>query len=438
MLTEKYRPQLFSEMVGHEKIINFLKQQLEKKEKSGFYFLSGPTGVGKTTMVRILARAICCENPQRGEPCNKCRSCKLHLDGKHHDIIELDIGQLRSVGDIEEIMHIQNYIPRSGGNRVFIFDEAHSMSNTAKESLLKYLENPIEHNFFLFCTTQPHKFPQTLLGRSFHLKLNPLNFEEIKSYLSKIFVDLWETPPDDSYIKLLISRGEDLGLRGIMKNLEILYDNKIFTYEKALEFLPPNASSHDLKTLIKITILKTDFEKAKSLLGSLLQKAPSADALIDEIVENIMEYEIKEGRNPGDTILLRNMLLFDRPYLISQGKRLKPWIHTFWCLYNRGVPSAKEKVKSFNEGQETLIAKFAEVIKANILPRRGYVILDRILCGTQVHIYPPGASFPLEKGKYYMDIDGVGKALAIIYKSKGIKFKDLLNQLIEEKLLQKG
>lgn len=164
-LYRKWRPQVFEDVLGQSHITDTLKNQLNTHKLSHAYLFSGSRGTGKTSTAKILSRAVNCENPLNGNPCNECHACKTALNGSAVDIIEIDAASNNRVDDVRIIRDEVVYTPADLRYKVYIIDEAHMLTNQAFNALLKTLEEPPAHVIFIFATTEPHKFPATILSR---------------------------------------------------------------------------------------------------------------------------------------------------------------------------------------------------------------------------------------------------------------------------------
>ena len=164
-LYRKFRPILFSEIVGQEHITRTLQNQILSDRVGHAYLFNGGRGTGKTSAAKILARAINCLNPKDGEPCNECEICRGAISGSLTDIVEMDAASNNSVEDIRSIREEVNFLPTKAKYRVYIIDEVHMLSTGAFNALLKTLEEPPEHVKFILATTEPQKLPATILSR---------------------------------------------------------------------------------------------------------------------------------------------------------------------------------------------------------------------------------------------------------------------------------
>lgn len=184
-----FRPTSFDTVVRQEHIVRILKNQIESEKVGHAYLFCGPRGTGKTTLAKIFARAINCENPQNASPCGKCPTCKALADGSSLDISEIDAASNNGVDEMRDLREKVQYPPVAGKYKVYIIDEVHMLTASAFNAVLKTLEEPPRHAVFILATTEPQKIPATILSRCmrFDFKLIPQSdLEElIKSVLIK-------------------------------------------------------------------------------------------------------------------------------------------------------------------------------------------------------------------------------------------------------------
>lgn len=184
-----FRPSSFDTVVRQEHIVRILKNQIDSGKIGHAYLFCGPRGTGKTTLAKIFARAINCENPVNASPCGKCPTCKALADGSSLDISEIDAASNNGVDEMRDLREKIQYPPVAGKYKVYIIDEVHMLTSSAFNAVLKTLEEPPRHAVFILATTEPQKIPATILSRCmrFDFKLIPQNdLEElIKSVLIK-------------------------------------------------------------------------------------------------------------------------------------------------------------------------------------------------------------------------------------------------------------
>ncbi|MDD2731655.1 MAG: DNA polymerase III subunit gamma/tau [Candidatus Pacebacteria bacterium] len=188
VLYRKYRPQTFKEIVGQEHVVKTLTNALKHKLISHAYIFSGPRGSGKTTLARIMAKSVNCENrkDQEFEPCNKCSSCSEIITGRSLDLIEIDAASHRGIDEIRELREGIRFSPVKSKYKVFIIDESHQLTKEAANALLKTLEEPPSHAIFILATTEIHKMIPTIISRCQRFDFRKLKLEEIVSRLEFI------------------------------------------------------------------------------------------------------------------------------------------------------------------------------------------------------------------------------------------------------------
>jgi len=175
VLARKWRPRAFEEIVGQPHVVTALANALDSKRLHHAYLFTGTRGVGKTTLARILAKAINCEtNGISSHPCGKCRACTEIDSGRFVDLLEVDAATNTKVDDMRELLDTAQYMPVAGRFKVYIVDEVHMLSRNAFNSMLKTLEEPPEHVKFILATTDPQRLPVTILSRCLQFNLKPL------------------------------------------------------------------------------------------------------------------------------------------------------------------------------------------------------------------------------------------------------------------------
>ncbi len=184
----RYRPMNFEEVVGQKYIIQTLRNSIINDKVGHAYIFSGPRGIGKTTIARIIAKAVNCLNSNNGNPCNDCPSCKAINNGSSIDVIEIDAASNNGVDEMRSLLEKVNFLPGNAKKKIYIIDEVHMLSMSAFNALLKTLEEPPVHVIFILATTEPHKVPATILSRCQRFDFKPLSIEEIKEQLNKIKV----------------------------------------------------------------------------------------------------------------------------------------------------------------------------------------------------------------------------------------------------------
>jgi DNA polymerase-3 subunit gamma/tau len=211
VLARKWRPKRFSELVGQEHVVRALTNALDSGRVHHAFLFTGTRGVGKTTIARIFAKSLNCEEGTSAEPCGKCSTC-LDIDsGRYLDLLEIDAASNTGVDDVREVIENAQYMPSRGKYKVYLIDEVHMLSKAAFNALLKTLEEPPGHVKFLLATTDPQKLPVTVLSRCLQFNLKRLDEEQIGGQISKI-LSAEGIAADDSAIRQ-IAKAADGSLR---------------------------------------------------------------------------------------------------------------------------------------------------------------------------------------------------------------------------------
>ena len=182
----KYRPKFFREVIGQEAPVRILKNAIKNNRVAHAYLFAGPRGVGKTTIARILAKALNCKNPVEGEPCGECENCREIDKGIFPDLIEMDAASNRGIDDIRSLKEAVNYKPIKGKHKVYIIDEAHMLTKEAFNALLKTLEEPPPNTTFVLCTTEYDKIIPTILSRCQRIIFSKVPKKKVVEYMKKI------------------------------------------------------------------------------------------------------------------------------------------------------------------------------------------------------------------------------------------------------------
>ncbi len=187
VLARKWRPKVFEEIVGQPHVVTALANALDWKRLHHAYLFTGTRGVGKTTLARILAKALNCEtNGISSKPCGKCRACVEIDAGRFIDLMEVDAATNTKVDEMRDLLDSAQYMPVTGRFKVYIIDEVHMLSKPAHNSMLKTLEEPPEHVKFILATTDPQRLPVTVLSRCLQFNLKPLTPPLIAAHLKKV------------------------------------------------------------------------------------------------------------------------------------------------------------------------------------------------------------------------------------------------------------
>lgn len=214
-----WRPKKFSDMVGQESIVRTLTNQVSSGRIAHAYLFCGSRGTGKTSAAKIMARAINCENPQHGDPCGECASCRMIESDASFDVFEMDAASNSRVEDTRELLEKVDYPPQFGKYKVYIIDEVHMLSNSAFNALLKTLEEPPEYMVFILATTEPQKLPSTILSRCQRYDFGRFTEAQIANHLLKVSNESGVEAEKDALA--LIARAAEGGMRDALSILDM-------------------------------------------------------------------------------------------------------------------------------------------------------------------------------------------------------------------------
>jgi DNA polymerase-3 subunit gamma/tau len=283
-IARKYRPETFAEVVGQSHVTGTLRAALRKGKLSHAYLFSGPRGCGKTTVARLLAKAINCLENREGDPCGTCDTCVAIAKGNYMDVLEIDAASNTGVDNIRELREMAQYSPSEGSSRVFIIDEVHMLSKGAFNALLKILEEPPARVFFFFATTEPNKIPRTILSRCQRFDFRLLSRDELWGRLKEIAGNEGITL-EDTGVSLLVSLAE-----GSMRDGLSLMDQVIASCDGTIsEQTVVDAFGlvrSELYLELNEAVMAQDAARALRLVEDLSRTGQSLDAFAGGVVSN--------------------------------------------------------------------------------------------------------------------------------------------------------
>lgn len=281
----KYRPAAFDDVIGQPHVVQTLVNSIGHHRIAQAFLFSGTRGVGKTTVARILAKALNCEQGPTGTPCNVCVNCREIAQGNSVDVIEIDGASNTSVDDVREIRENVKFTPFRGKYRVYIIDEVHMLSNSAFNALLKTLEEPPPHVVFIFATTEIHKIPATILSRCQHYNFRRITRAEIIARLRHVAQQDGVELDDRSLAAL--ARASEGSMRDALSLLDqaVAFGGKRVAHAD-LETLLGSVPQELVHALIE-AIIAQDSAAALGVLARLLDQGHDLRAYCAEVVEYV-------------------------------------------------------------------------------------------------------------------------------------------------------
>lgn len=287
VLARKWRPQVFEEVIGQAHIARALQNAVKVGKVAHAYLFSGPRGVGKTTMARILAKVLNCAEGPTPTPCNRCASCQEITGGQSVDVLEIDGASNTGVDDVRELRETVKYVPFQGKYKVYIIDEVHMLSNQAFNALLKTLEEPPPHMVFIFATTEPHKIPSTIRSRCQHFQFRRISRLDIVDRLNQIAVQ--EAIKIGEPELFLLAKGADGSMRDALGLLD-----------QVLAYGGPHVRQEDLLAIMGVVdrpqilamiqaIQQKDASRAVGKVRELVDQGHDLRQFCHELVETVRD-----------------------------------------------------------------------------------------------------------------------------------------------------
>lgn len=301
-LYRKFRPSSFADVKGQDHIVTTLQNQIKADRIGHAYLFCGTRGTGKTTIAKILAKAVNCEHPVDGNPCGECDTCRAIAAGTSMNVIEIDAASNNGVDNIREIRDEVAYSPAEGRYKVYIIDEVHMLSIGAFNALLKTLEEPPSYVIFILATTEAHKIPITILSRCQRYDFKRIDIETIASRLR----DLMDQEQVDVEEKALryIAKKADGSMRDALSLLDqciAFYLGQKLTYDHVLEVL--GAVDTDVFSKLLREILKNDIVSVISTLEELIMQGREIGQMVSDFtwyIRNLML--VKSSENMEDVL----------------------------------------------------------------------------------------------------------------------------------------
>lgn len=277
-----WRPQRFSDMAGQTHITRTLQNALMNEKFSHAYLFTGPRGTGKTSVAKIVAKAVNCEKAPAPEPCNECAVCRGITDGSLSDVIEIDAASNNGVDEIREIRENVKYAPSVARYKVYIVDEVHMLSQGAFNALLKTLEEPPSHVIFILATTEPHKIPPTIISRCQRFDFKRISLDAIQERLNYIVRE--QGIEMDEKASALIAKASEGGMRDALSILDqaAAYGNGAVTEDIVLE-VTGMVSERMLSEIVRST-LDRDVAKAIRAIDEIVKAGKDPERFMEDLI----------------------------------------------------------------------------------------------------------------------------------------------------------
>ncbi len=303
-LARKYRPRTFSELIGQNHVTKALANSLTRNRLHHAYLFTGTRGVGKTSVARLLAKALNCEQGMGKDPCLNCDACIAIEEGRYIDLIEIDAASKTRVEDTRELLENVSYAPTNGRFKVYLIDEVHMLSTHSFNALLKTLEEPPEHVIFLLATTEVQKLPMTVLSRCLQFHLNALTPDTIQKQLELILNQ--ENITFDDEALTLIAKAADGSMRDSLSLLDqmiALSDDRIET-DSVKEALGHTKHNHVLDILNALA--SQNPEQLIHTSHAIAKEGGQYAYVLDELLSNLHQlsllYVLPQAKHPLTTL----------------------------------------------------------------------------------------------------------------------------------------
>ena len=345
-LYRKFRPDTFEDVKGQDHIVKTLRNQIKADRIGHAYLFCGTRGTGKTTVAKILARAVNCEHPVDGNPCNECASCRAIASGASMNVIEIDAASNNGVDNIREIREEVAYPPTEGRYKVYIIDEVHMLSIGAFNALLKTLEEPPSYVIFILATTEAHKIPVTILSRCQRYDFRRISQETILKRLE----DLMEKEQVDAEEKALryVAKKGDGSMRDSLSLLDqciAFYLGEKLTYDRVLEVL--GAVDTDVFSELLRLVLAEQITDAIALLDRLILDGRDLTQFVNDFtwyLRNLMLLKASDDMEDILDISTENLTQLRKEAAMIRNDTLMRFIRIFSELANSIRYSVNKRV----------------------------------------------------------------------------------------------
>ena len=336
-LYQKFRPDNFEDVKGQDHIVTTLTNQINANRIGHAYLFCGTRGTGNTTVAKILAKAVNCEHPVNGSPCNECEMCKAIQAGTSMNVIEIDAASNNGVDNIREIREEVTYRPTEGRYKVYIIDEVHMLSTGAFNALLKTLEEPPSYVIFILATTEAHKIPITILSRCQRYDFHRISIDTIAARLSEL-LKVEGVEAEEKAIRYVAKAG-DGSMRDALSLLDqciAFYLGQTLTYDKVLDVL--GAVDTEVFSRLLRKVLAGDVTSAIRILEELIVGGRELSQFVGDFtwyMRNLLL--VKTSDNPEEAIDVssENLKLLKEESEMTDSDTLMRYIRIFSDLSNQ-------------------------------------------------------------------------------------------------------
>jgi DNA polymerase-3 subunit gamma/tau len=344
----RWRPQRFEDVVGQEEIVRTVRNAVSSGNAAHAYLFAGERGIGKTSIARILARAVNCLRPNNGEPCNECANCETILANRSLDIIEIDGASNRGIDHIRRLREEVQFAPTDLKRKVYIIDEVHMLTNEAFNALLKTLEEPPPHAMFVFATTEPYKVPRTIVSRCQAFEFRSIPPSQIEEHLTRVAESEGVTATAEA-VSLLAQRANG-GMRDALVMLEqaMSYQGKEISAEAVLDMLGLVERSTQEAFIEAVRAL--DRESVIRTIDGLVERGKDLEIFLTDVVHILRDRLASGSASPdADIEIARRLLALKADLFRSLDRRLRLEIGLLDLLASLSTTARRSEASSETE-----------------------------------------------------------------------------------------